>query len=670
MCGIAGFLDLTASTSPAEGQAQAEAMGATLRHRGPDDSGVFVDAEAGVFLSHRRLSIVDLSPSGHQPMRSGSGRYVLVFNGEVYNHRELREEIEGSGAAPAWRGHSDTEVMLAAFERWGIQDAFSRFVGMFSCAVWDRLLRSLVLVRDRLGEKPLYYGRFGNLVLFGSELSALRAHPRFRADVDRDALTLFLRHSAIPAPNTVFRGVAKLMPGSMLRISATHPEPSVATYWSAATAAEMGLRNPVRVDELSAAAELERLLRRTLRQQLSADVPVGALLSGGVDSSSVVALAQAESSTPLRTFTVGFHERGYNEAEHAKTIAHHLGTAHTELYVTPTEAQAIIPRLPYIYDEPFADPSQIPTFLIAQLTRKHVTVALSGDGGDELFGGYTRHFFGATWWKRIQHTPVPLRAALAAAIPAIRPAIWDRTMSAVAPLLPNRFRHAHFGEKVHKLGSVLRVSAESEFYRALTSHWTDPASVVVGAHEPCDASIALRSTLGASSFIEKIMYSDLVGYLPDDILVKVDRAAMAVSLETRAPLLDHRIVEFAWRLPLATKVRGGVGKHVLRQLLYRHVPARLVERPKAGFEVPIGEWLRGPLREWAEDLLAEKRLAREAYFEPGPIRQRWSEHLSRQRDWQYPLWDVLMFQAWLGSGFGVPAHEQRTATSRASLTLD
>lgn len=650
MCGIAGYLTVPRQKSCDELRVTVLRMADTLRLRGPDDGGAWVDADAGIALGHRRLSIIDLSLEGHQPMHSFCGRYVIAFNGEIYNHRDIRHELEQESQRHAipWRGHSDTEVALAAISRWGIEAAVRRFVGMFAFALWDRTERVLYLVRDRLGEKPLYYGRMGRSILFGSELKALRAHPDFKGEINRDALALYLRHNCIPAPYSIYRGIYKLPPGTMLAVSDRDaPFPGPVQYWSAREAAEHGLAAPFTGSTEEAIAALDGLLRDAVGLQMVADVPLGVFLSGGIDSSTVVALMQAQSDRPVKTFTIGFNETGYNEAEHAKAVARHLGTEHTEFYVTPEEAMAVIPRLPALYDEPFADSSQIPTFLVSEMARRSVTVSLSGDGGDELFAGYNRYFWGRSIWKRVGWMPQPLRVAAAAALTAVSPQRWDRVFAAAKSLLPSKLKQSTPGDKLHKLAEVLAVDSPEAMYRGLASHWKDPASVVLGASEPPTALTDRRLWSDLPDFTQRMMYLDTVTYLPDDILVKVDRASMGVSLEARIPFLDHRVVEFAWRLPLSMKVRDGQGKWLLRQVLYQYVPKELIERPKAGFGVPIDAWLRGPLRDWAEDLLGARRLAEERFFDPVPIRDKWNEHLSGARNWQYYLWDVLMFQAWL-----------------------
>jgi len=646
MCGIVGLLGACrGSTQDLEHLARR--MSESIRHRGPDASGVWCDSDAGIAFGHRRLSILDLSPAGHQPMRSACGRYTMVFNGEIYNHSELRRELERSGETQAWRGHSDTETLLAAVAAWGMEPALKKFVGMFAFALWDRQARTLTLARDRLGEKPLYYGWQGETFLFGSELKALKAHPSFHAEIDRQALALFLRHNYVPAPYSIYRNIFKLLPGTYFSLRAGEREVEPKVYWSARLVAEAGQREPFAGTEENAAEELRRLLSRSIAGQMIADVPLGAFLSGGLDSSTIVALMQAQSSRAVKTFTIGFLNEGYNEAEQAKAVARHLGTDHTEVYVTPQEAMAVIPRLPVLYDEPFADSSQIPTFLVAQLARHHVTVSLSGDGGDELFGGYNRYCWATNIWRSVGCLPRSLRMALAGVLTILPPQAWNVVFQGLGRLLPVGWRYANPGDKLHKLAEVLPVRSQEEMYRNLVSLWKQPGKVVIGGNEHPFLLSDAANQADLQDFSHRMMYLDLVSYLPDDILVKVDRAAMGGSLETRVPFLDHRLVEFAWRLPLSMKIRNGQGKWILRQVLYKQVPKDLVERPKMGFGIPLDVWLRGPLREWAEALLAEDRLWREGFFNPAPIREKWTEHLSGRRNWSYLLWSVLMFQAWL-----------------------
>jgi len=648
MCGIAGFLQTRPPANAAGLHGHASVMASTLLHRGPDDGDIWCDAVAGIALAHRRLAVVDLSAAGHQPMRSHDQRFVIVYNGELYNTSELRAELQRSAGGVAWRGHSDTEVLLEAIAAWGVKEALRRVVGMFAFAVWDRQERRLTLARDRIGEKPLYYGRFGNALLFGSELKALRAHPAFVGEVDRDVLALYVRHGYVPAPYSIYRGVAKVPAGCLAEFTAGDAEPRIEPYWSALEVALAGMGSPLDGPEDALVDELDVLLKRAVRGQMEADVPLGAFLSGGIDSSTVVALMQAQSSRPINTFTIGFAEAEYNEAEHAKAVAAHLGTNHTEFYVTPDEARAVIPRLPQIYCEPFADSSQIPTYLVSQLARRHVTVALSGDAGDELFGGYNRYQIAQRVWRGLSRIPAPLRGAAAASMRALPPSGWDHVLKPLRFALPRQLRVQHPGEKVHKLAGVISLSSLDDVYMRLISQWPAPSLVVPGAREPETPLNTAGRMLGKfSQPLARMSYLDLVTYLPDDILVKVDRAAMAVSLETRVPLLDHRVVEFAWRIPAELKLRGGRSKHLLRAVLERYVPRSLFERPKMGFGVPIDHWLRGPLREWAEHLLDPATLRAQGFFAVDPIRQAWAEHLEGRRSNQYPLWVILMFQAWL-----------------------
>ncbi|MEM7712837.1 MAG: asparagine synthase (glutamine-hydrolyzing) [Cyanobacteria bacterium P01_A01_bin.68] len=640
MCGITGFWDISRQISNDKLPQIVRQMSNTLTHRGPDDSGTWIDGEAGVALGHRRLAIIDLSPGGHQPMLSGDNRYAIVFNGEIYNFLELRRELEQLGHK--FRGHSDTEIMLAGFSQWGVHSAVERFNGMFAFALWDRRERVIHLGRDRMGEKPLYYGFTGRTLLFASELKALKAYPDFHPEINRDALASFLRYSYISSPKCIYKGIYKLPPGCILSWDGNdiHPEPK--PYWQVKQAALTGVGKPFKGSELEAVEQLEALLKDAVGLRMIADVPLGAFLSGGIDSSTIVALMQAQNSRQVKTFTIGFHEREYNEAQHAKAIAEHLGTNHTELYVTPEDTLSVIPKLPSLYDEPFSDQSQIPTYLVSQLAKESVTVSLSGDGGDELFAGYNRHFLGRSIWQKIGWIPSIFRHVAAGGITAITPGTWDHIFDKVNPVLPKNLRYSSWGDYLHKLAKVLPATNPQSMYGGLVSHWSQ--NVVIGASEhlnPGELEIEL------SDFTQQMVYMDTVTYLPDDILVKLDRASMGVGLEGRIPMLDHRLVEFAWGLPLSMKIRDGMGKWLLRQVLYKYVPKELIERPKMGFGVPIDSWLRGPLREWAAELLDETRLHQQGFLNPQPILKLWEEHLSGNRNWQYHLWDVLMFQAWL-----------------------
>lgn len=640
MCGIAGFWAPEVCVRGAV--AVLIAMGQAIAHRGPDAQDQMWDEKSRLGLVHRRLSIQDLSPAGAQPMVSSSGRFVLVFNGEIYNFRALAAELEGAGHR--FRGHSDTEVMLAAFEQWGVEGALERFAGMFAVALWDRGERWLWLARDRMGEKPLYYGWHRGVLLFSSELKAMRAFPGFMPEIDRDALTLLLRHTCIPAPHTIYRGIRKLLPAHSLCFNLaqgeSHPEPRA--YWSLADAFRAGDE----WDANTAEEELDRRLGEVIKEQMIADVPLGAFLSGGIDSSTVVALMQKHASRSVRTFSIGFDVPSFNEAEHAAAVARHLGTEHTELYVTHRDALDIIPRLPEIYDEPFADSSQIPTYLVCRMTREQVTVALSGDGGDELFAGYAHYPNTLNAWRQ-QHEAPGLKERLGRLVLGLSPEV---AAPLVRAFVPGQRRLSVVGLKEKLLHEyALRTAPNLQvFYARRAGFWTHPERLVPGTVIPPYAlTREIPESVAALSGLKQLQWLDLNCYLPDDILTKVDRAAMAVSLETRIPLLDHRIVSFALGLPDHLTRDGNTGKAVLRRVLHRYVPRELVERPKQGFAIPISQWLRHELRDWAEALLDECRMRQEGFWEVGPIRQTWADHLEGRDDYSFQLWGVLMFQAWL-----------------------
>ncbi|MDB4916484.1 MAG: hypothetical protein JWM95_4128 [Gemmatimonadetes bacterium] len=643
MCGVAGFWDTTGLSNDAA--EVLHRMTSAIAHRGPDDHGAMCDVGRGLAIGHRRLSIIDTTAAGHQPMSSASERYRIVFNGEIYNFRDLRRELEAGGCH--FRGESDTEVLLAAIERWGLHGAISRAVGMFALAVWDETQRTLHLVRDRIGEKPLYYGWLGHTLAFGSELKAMRQHPAWRGTIDRSALALYLKFSYIPSPHSIYEGVRKVRPGTILTFRSDAPgaPPEEVEYWSAREAVERGMRDPLRLSDDELVDEAERQLSSTIRDQMISDVPLGAFLSGGIDSSLVVALMQSQSMKAVQTFTIGFGYEEYNEAEHARAVATHLGTAHTELYVTPREALDVIPRLPAMYDEPFADSSQIPTFLVAQLARSKVTVSLSGDGGDEVFGGYHRYVWAERLRKKFRTVPAPVRGGLARGIRSVSPSRWNALFASGSALLRTN-RLSIPGERMHKLANVLSANTAEQIYEQIVTMWRDPVLLSPGPELPTILT-ERGSWAMLDDFAQRMMYLDLVSYLPDDILVKVDRATMAVSLESRAPFLDHRVIEFAWRVPHHAKIRNEKTKWLLRQVLHRHVPQALIERPKMGFGIPLDHWLRGELREWAGDLLHPDRVRREGYFDPEVIATKWREHQSGARNWQHLLWSVLMFQAWI-----------------------
>jgi len=654
MCGIAGFLNPSRGLRRPELEELALNMAATLRHRGPDDQGVWADPATGVSLAHRRLSIQDLSAEGHQPMRSVDGRYILIFNGEIYNFHEIKSQLEQKGHS--FRGHSDTEVMLAAFCEYGINAAVEKFIGMFAFALWDGQQRCLYLARDRAGEKPLYYGWNGRVFLFASELKALRAYPQFQADVDTHALALYMRHSYIPAPHSIYRNISKLPAGSILRLTAAQFEkrelPTPEQYWTLWSAVEHGRSQPFRGNETDAIEQLTALLNSSVAMQMVADVPIGAFLSGGIDSSAVVALMQAQSRRAIKTFSIGFANSENDEAPFAQAVANHLGTQHTELYVHPSTLLDAIPRMSQIYDEPFADTSHIPTVLLSEMARKQVTVCLSGDGGDELFGGYSLYQKTERLWNGMRRFTGATRDRVATTL---------STVAGIGLNLQNQGqRHPRLLKRLMRLSELLRASTDRELYHLLTAHCRNLNEWVRNPQVETSANGATVRWDSLPELRHRMMYLDFIGYLPDEVLVKVDRAAMSASLETRIPLLDHRIIEFAWSLPLHFKQRRGNGKWLLRQVLDRYVPRKLVDRPKQGFAAPVEDWIRDELRPWAEELLAENRLRQDGFFQERNVRRKWDEHLSRKGDWGRPLWNVLMFQNWLDA--------QKTEKTPVTLT--
>ena len=655
MCGICGYINLSGTETNDELAARVGLMAGSIAHRGPDDAGVWVDAGAGIALGHRRLSILDLSPGGHQPMASASGRFLISYNGEVYNFKEIRRELEENGAR--FHTSTDTEIILSAIENWGLPQSAKRFVGMFAFALWDRKERMLHLVRDRVGEKPLYYGWSGGCFLFASELKALKAHQSWKYEINRDAIAQFMRYSYIHVPHTIYRNVYKLQPGTILSrrlddlrregLSTDHAPLASSPYWSFKKVFEDGTSSQYEGSENEAVERTEEILKNAVGLQMVADVSVGAFLSGGVDSSLLVSLMQSQSSKPVKTFTIGFNEAFYNEAENAKAVASHLGTDHTELYVGPSMAMEMIKRLPAVYDEPFADCSQIPVLLLAELTKQYVTVSLSGDGGDEIFAGYNRYFFGRKIYRRYGRLPTSAKKLLIGLMRILSPTEWDALFRRVYGILPRNLRQRMPGDRIYKLAEALEADTPEGMYLNLVSHWKSPTSIVLNSTEPPDVISQRHLWPGLHEFVEVMNYIDCLSYLPDDILLKIDRAGMAVSLETRMPYLDHRLIEFAGRVPISMKFKDGKGKWLLRQILYKYVPEEFFEKNKMGFGLPIDAWLRGPLRSWAESLLDEKRLASEGFLHPAAVVSRWNDHLKGKANYQYLLWNILMFQAWL-----------------------
>jgi asparagine synthase (glutamine-hydrolysing) len=644
MCGIAGFFDFKASASNQELLSQAKTMGDAVRHRGPDGRGEFADASAGLGLAHRRLAIIDLTECGAQPMSTPDGRYTIVFNGEIYNFRSLRRRAEDHGYA--FGSQSDTEALLACFSLFGVRQTLADSVGMFALALWDAKERRLVLARDRMGEKPLYYGMMGGSLLFGSELKALRAHPNFEARLNPEALAWFLRRHYTPAPLSIYQNVHKLPPGTTITVCGPTlgaPEP----YWSLSQTLAEAMASPFQGSEDEALDALDGLLRDVVRNQMISDAPLGAFLSGGIDSSLVTAMMQRVSANPVRTFTIGFNEPGWDEAQEAAKVAKHLGTDHTTLTASPAQALEIVERLPDVYDEPFSDASQIPTYLVSKLTREHVTVSLSGDGGDEIFAGYNRHALGPGLWKRMSRLPTGIRKPAGFLLERLSPAFVDKAYGLAEPLLPESLRMRLPADKLAKVANLMSAGNFQDVYASAVANWPDSESLLLSRPSGATAWRAPDLPDAGGDLTLWMQAMDAATYLPDDIMAKVDRASMAVSLETRAPFLDHRVVRFGFSLPLELRVRNGKGKRLLRRLLSRYVPAKLIERPKMGFGVPLDQWLRGPLRPWAEDLLSTESLKRWSLLNPTPIQAAWREHLSGKRNHQYRLWSVLMLQAWL-----------------------
>ena len=657
MCGLTGFVSRPGGDSAALTML-ARRMAAQIRHRGPDDAGEWIDAAAGIAFAHRRLSIIDLSPQGHQPMASQHGRYVIAYNGEIYNHAQLRAQLSAADPNVRWRGHSDTEVALAAIERWGLETALQKFNGMFALALWDRQLRRLHLARDRFGEKPLYYAFVNGAFLFGSELKALTAHPAWNGHIDRGALRAYMRFNYVPAPHTIYSAARKLPASSTLTVDVDTVSGAVSVgepraYWSAVEVA-LAAREKRFTDRGQARDELREALAAAVAARMMSDVPLGAFLSGGIDSSLVVALMQCHSNRPVRTFTIGYDDPEYDESPHAAAVARHLGTSHTCKQVTPREAREAVVHMPTVYDEPFADSSQIPTYLVSRTARADVTVALTGDGGDELFGGYPRYFVGRRIFPMLRCVPRYARAPLAGAIRALTPGAWETLLRNIRRVGGEARLADLSGERLHRLSRQLRASSDVQRYEIMMARPEDGTVPLQGCSEKRPLHAGDAAWPASISSAEAMMLFDTLNILPDDFLVKVDRASMSVGLETRAPLLDPQVFELAWRLPLEWKLEAHSGKRALREVLHQLVPPALVERPKQGFGIPIGAWLKGPLREWAEGLLDERRLRREGFLDAQSVRGKWREHLAGTRDRQNEIWGAVVFQQWLAHNREAP----------------
>lgn len=645
MCGITGFWIKNSGSSAESLRKTVKIMSDALVHRGPDDCGIWVDENNGLALGHRRLTVIDLSSAGSQPMKSADGRYIIIYNGEIYNYKEIAERLRSKGVG--LRGGSDTEVLLEAISVWGVDDTLQQLVGMFAFAVWDRKKNILVLARDRMGEKPLYYGWVNNGFVFASELKAIKRYPGFSGEIDRDSLSLLQRYSYIPSPYSIYKNIRKLPQASLVEINVREKVEKIRTYWDISDKARNGVENIIADDSNAVLSNLHEKLTKTIRGQMISDVPLGAFLSGGLDSSLITALMQECSSKPVKTFTIGFHEAEFDEAIYARQVAQHIGTDHTEIILQASDALSVIPKLPELYDEPFADTSQIPTCLLSSIARNEVTVCLSGDGGDELFGGYNRYLWGDRMRRYMAIMPEPFRRTISALITNVSPRWWDKIYSIIMPLLPDRLGFRNAGNKAHKVANLMLGKGIEESFLDMVSYWRNPNDLVLHSSEPetVFSDTSMRSIF--KDYAQRMMYIDQRTYLPDDIMVKVDRASMGVSLETRAPFLDHRLVEFAWKVPVSMKLHKGRGKWLLREMLKKYLPDRLIERPKMGFQPPIGEWLRsGQLRDWGESLLDSNRLKNESFFDSDLVRKCWLEHLTGKKDWTGQLWTVLMFQAW------------------------